>query len=163
MRHVSPAKDRHPGGTRGQESYPRHNEVGIPQGRIEEGLSCMQQALTAFESTGMRVFHSISIMQLGEAYLLADQVEDPRACVSRAVTLAQDCGERGYEALALRLLGEIASHHQRPDVATAEARYGAAMALADELGMRPLKAHWHLGFGKLYRRVGDRARTKSPA
>ncbi len=126
-------------------------------GRIGEGVSCLKQALTAYECAGIGFPHSLSVEQLGEAYLLADQVENALACADRAVMLARGRGERGYEALALRLLGEIASHHQRPDVATAEARYGAAMALADELGMRPLQAHCHLGLGKLYRRVGDRA------
>jgi len=29
-------------------------------------------------------------------------------------------------------------------------------ALADDLGMRPLVAHCHLGLGKLYRRTGKR-------
>ena len=36
----------------------------------------------------------------------------------------------------------------------AEAHYRQALALADELGMRPLVAHCHLGLGKLYRRTG---------
>ena len=107
-------------------------------GRIGEGISWLQQALTAYESAGIGFFHSLSLVQLGEAYLLADQVEDARACADRAVRLARERGERGHEAWALRLLGEIASHHDRPDVATAEAHYGAAMALASELGMRPL-------------------------
>ena len=30
------------------------------------------------------------------------------------------------------------------------------MALAEELGMRPLLAHCHLGLGRLYRRTGRR-------
>ena len=30
------------------------------------------------------------------------------------------------------------------------------MALASELGMRPLLAHCHLGLGKLHRRTGQR-------
>jgi hypothetical protein len=30
------------------------------------------------------------------------------------------------------------------------------MALAEELGMRPLIAHCHLGLGKLYQRTGKR-------
>ena len=34
------------------------------------------------------------------------------------------------------------------------------MALASELGMRPLAAHCHLGLGKLYRRRGDTAKAK---
>ena len=102
----------------------------------------------------------VSVVQLGEAYLLADQVEDARACADRAVMLARGRGERGNEAWALRLLGEIASHHARPDVATAEAHYGAAMTLASELEIRPLSAHCHLGLGRLYRRTGKRERAQ---
>jgi hypothetical protein len=55
---------------------------------------------------------------------------------------------------ALRLLGEIAARRDPPDAEEAEARYREALVLAEELGMRPLQAHCHLGLGKLYRRVG---------
>ena len=109
--------------------------VSAWSGRIGEGISLLQQAVAAHESTGIGLFHSLSIAQLGEAYLLADQVEDARA--DRAVMLARQRGEPGHEAWAIRLLGDIASHPYRPDVATAEAHYGAAMALASALGMRP--------------------------
>jgi hypothetical protein len=34
------------------------------------------------------------------------------------------------------------------------------LALANELGMRPLVAHCHLGLGKLYRRTGDGAKAQ---
>jgi predicted protein tyrosine phosphatase len=37
-----------------------------------------------------------------------------------------------------------------PDVAPAEAHYQQALALAEELGMRPLVAHCHHGLGRLY-------------
>ena len=37
----------------------------------------------------------------------------------------------------------------------AETHYRAARGLADELGMRPLAAHCHLGLGKLYRGIGE--------
>jgi hypothetical protein len=68
--------------------------------------------------------------------------------------LARERGERGHEAWALRLLGDIASRHDRPDVATAEAHYGAAMTLTSALGMRPLAPHCHLGLGTLYTKIG---------
>jgi predicted ATPase len=126
--------------------------VYAQSGRLEEGISILQQALAAFESAGIGYFQSLSVVQLGEAYLLADQVEDARTCADRAVRLARERGERGHEAWALRLLGEIASHHL--DVATAEAHFGAGMALADELGMRPLQAHCHRGLGTLYAKIG---------
>jgi tetratricopeptide (TPR) repeat protein len=129
-------------------------------GRIGEGISCLQQALTAYERAGIGYYHSLSIRQLGDAYLLADQVENAQACADRALMLARGRGERGYEAWALRLLGEIASHHGRPDEATAAAHYGAAMTLASELEMRPLMAHCHLGFGRLYRRMGKHEQAR---
>jgi hypothetical protein len=34
------------------------------------------------------------------------------------------------------------------------------MTLAEELGMRPLVAHCHLGLGKLYARTGTREQTQ---
>ncbi len=129
-------------------------------GRLEEGISWLQQALTAYESAGIGWFHSISVVELGEAYLLADQVEDVRACAERAVMLARECGERGSEAWALRLLGEIGAQQDPPDVAKAEEHYREAMALADEVGMRPLQAHCHVGLGKLYRRTGKREQAQ---
>jgi class 3 adenylate cyclase/tetratricopeptide (TPR) repeat protein len=124
-------------------------------GRLGEGISCLQQALATYESAGIGFHHSLCVAQLGEAYLLADEVENARACADRAVTLARGRGERGNEAWALRLLGEIAAHHVRLDVATAATHYGATMALASELEMRPLVAHCHLGLGRLYRRTGN--------
>jgi class 3 adenylate cyclase/tetratricopeptide (TPR) repeat protein len=128
--------------------------VYASSGRLEEGMSWLQQGLTAFESTETRLFHSLSVVQLGEAYLLADQAEDARACAARAVRLARERGEPGHEAWALRLLGEMAAHQDRPDGATAEAHYGAAIALAEELGMRPLAAHCHRGLGTLHAKIG---------
>jgi hypothetical protein len=73
--------------------------------------------------------------------------------MGRGLALAREHGHRGSEAWALRLLGEIASDEGRPDLATAEAHFGAALALASELGMRPLVAHCHLGLGKLHRQT----------
>ena len=74
-------------------------------------------------------------------------------------TLARDRGERGHEAWALRLLGEIASRAIRR-TSSRPAHYRQALALADELGMRPLVAHCHLGLGKLYRRTGKREQAQ---
>jgi hypothetical protein len=43
-----------------------------------------------------------------------------------------------------------------PEVEEAEASCRQALALADELGMRPLVAHCHLGLGTLYAKTGHR-------
>ena len=41
-------------------------------------------------------------------------------------------------------------------MAQSEARYRAALALAEALGMRPLQAHCHLGLGSLYAKSDQR-------
>ena len=63
---------------------------------------------------------------------------------------------RGHQGWALRLLGEIASRCDPPTFDQAEGHYRQAIALAEELGMRPLVAHCHLGLGKLYANAGRR-------
>ena len=103
--------------------------------------------------------HPLFLAYLGEAHLLAGRRDDARAVARRALDLAHRQKERGNEAWVLRLLGEIAAHADPPDLESAEAHYRQALARADELGMRPLVAHCHLGLGTLYRRPADRAKA----
>jgi tetratricopeptide (TPR) repeat protein len=91
----------------------------------------------------------------GEAYLFAGEVEEADRLVQRGVATAREHKRRGEEARALWLLGEIAMHRDPPDMTQAEAHYHQALALADELGMRPLQAHCHRGLGTLYRQTGQ--------
>jgi tetratricopeptide (TPR) repeat protein len=116
----------------------------------------LRHAVTALESLGIGAYHSLLVLYLAEACMLAEQQEDALAAAERALTLARDRGERGYEAWALRLLGEIASHSDRPDVEAGKEHYRQAMVLAEELGLRPLVAHCHLGLGKLCLHTGKR-------
>jgi class 3 adenylate cyclase/tetratricopeptide (TPR) repeat protein len=124
-------------------------------GRVEEGVSLLKEAAIATDFGRMLYLSLMSLVQLGEAYVFANRIEDAGQCADRGLRLARERGQRGHEAWALRLLGEIVSHPDPPDSAAAESHYGAALALASELGMRPLVAHCHLGLGKLYRRTGD--------
>ena len=102
---------------------------------------------------------------MGEAHLLAGRLEEAHALAERALALAREHQERGHQAYALRLLGEIAAHSVPPEVEQAEAFYRQALALADELGMRPLLAHCHCGLGILYTQVGrpEQARAELSA
>ena len=98
---------------------------------------------------------SLRTISLSEAYLVAGREADARAAAQRALGLARQHKERGYEAYTLRLLSEIAACEDPFDIGEAEDHYRQALALAEELGMRPLTAHCHVGLGKLYRRSGD--------
>ena len=68
---------------------------------------------------------------------------------------ARQRGEQEAEGHVLRLLGDIAAYPDCFEADTAEAHYRQALALAEALGLRPLKAHCHLGLGKLFRRTGE--------
>jgi len=123
-------------------------------GRIADGLPLLHEAVKTGESLGLGYYHPMSMVNLGEAFVLANQLDDALAFAGRGLTLARAQSQRGYEAWGLRLLGEIASHPDPPDAEAAEGHYREALALADELGMRPLVAHCHVGLGTLYRRTG---------
>ena len=86
--------------------------------------------------------------------MLAGRLEEAQALAESALALAREHQERGYHAYALRLLGEIAARRAPPECKSAEAYYRQALALAEELGMRPLLAHCHHGLGTLYLKAG---------
>ena len=52
-------------------------------------------------------------------------------------------------------------HREPPDVEQAESHYRQALALAEELGMRPLQAHCHRGLGTLYVTMGQREQARA--
>jgi tetratricopeptide (TPR) repeat protein len=97
--------------------------------------------------------------------VLAGRLEEAQALAEQALALAREHQERGHQAYALRLLGDLAAHRNSPGSAQAETHYRQALALAEELGMRPLVAHCHLGLGTLYAKTGrpEQARTELSA
>jgi tetratricopeptide (TPR) repeat protein len=124
-------------------------------GRPADALPLLEQAVEHAHRSN-RTVEMILRTYLVEAYLLADRHADAGASAARVLELSRQRAERGVEARVLYLLGKIASHGEAPEVATAHIRYDQALALAGELGMRPLVAHCHLGLGKLYQRTGKR-------
>jgi tetratricopeptide (TPR) repeat protein len=117
----------------------------------------MEQAM-AMEIVDFQAFCRLS---LGEAHLLTGHLEEAHTLAERALTHTRTYKERGNEAYALRLLGAISAHSDSPDATLAEAHYQQALALADELGMRPLQAHCRLGLGRLYAKLEQREQARA--
>jgi tetratricopeptide (TPR) repeat protein len=113
----------------------------------------------AFQGTVAQ--QSVALPRLSEAYLLAGREEDARRLAQHALELCHAYRYRGSEAWILRLLGEIHARYDPSQVTQAEAHYQQALALAEELGMRPLQAHCHLGLGRLYGPVGRGAQARA--
>jgi tetratricopeptide (TPR) repeat protein len=122
-------------------------------GPASDAVASIEQALEMAASTQVVAGSALWRAWLAEAYLGDDRVVEARQMAVIALDLAVTCRDRGQQAWSMRLLGEIAVRETQPDLNEAEVRYREALALAEELGMRPLQAHCHLGLGKLYRRV----------
>jgi class 3 adenylate cyclase/DNA-binding winged helix-turn-helix (wHTH) protein/tetratricopeptide (TPR) repeat protein len=131
----------------------------ILSGRIPEALPLLQQAVARDTSEGIAPAHVLRVAYLSEAYLLAGRRDEAEALAMRALRFARTLQARGNEAYALRLHGEI--HAQQEPLASevADAHYQQALALATELGMRPLQAHCHLGLGILSTKRGQLTRA----
>jgi tetratricopeptide (TPR) repeat protein len=134
-------------------------------GRVADALPLFAQSLERAAAIKFLPCNALWIGWWGEAALLAGRFEDAMEHATRAHDIAQAQKEQGYEAYALRLLGSIAVHRHPPESESAEAHYRQALALAGELGMRPLLAHCHLGLGTLYGRMGrvEQARVELTA
>jgi hypothetical protein len=91
---------------------------------------------------------------LAGAYLGAGRLVEAEQTALRAVEMARAHQERGFEADALCHLGAVVAAAEPLDAVRAERHFRDALAIAEDLGMRPRQAHCHLGFGKLYRRTG---------
>jgi tetratricopeptide (TPR) repeat protein len=107
---------------------------------------------------GFVAIQPLFLLYLSEVYVLADRLDEAGEFAWRALTLTRERGQRGFEAWALRLVGEVVVRRGPP--AHADGHYRDALALAEELGMRPLVAHCHLGLGKLYRRTGTHEQAR---
>jgi tetratricopeptide (TPR) repeat protein len=128
----------------------------VTNGRLAEAFPLLEQALERLTSAQMMIYRSLLLMSLGDTYLLAGRTDDATQRAEEGLRVTCDRGERGMQAQAIRLLGEIALRRDPLEVGAAEHRYQQALALATDLGMRPLRAHCHLGLGKLYLRTGKR-------
>jgi tetratricopeptide (TPR) repeat protein len=132
----------------------------VLMGRIEQGVQLLEDALRMMEVSAMRGGYFNARRGLAEGYLMAGRIEEATAQADTALSTSRSKKGRGFEAWTRWVLGEIASRSATLDLDAATVHYRQALAIATELGMRPLVAHCHLGLGKLYRRTGDRQQAQ---
>ena len=162
--------------------YYRVGYLHVRQGTLHQAIPLLERAVALGQEADIPLFYRLAAAYLALAYALAGRATDalpllgqiegispssvgrpisspgtwrrPTGWPSRRSRHARHRKMRGEEAWALWLLGEIAMRRDPPDVAQAEAHYQQALALAEELGMRPLQAHCHHGLGRLYHQTG---------
>ena len=122
-------------------------------GRLSDAVPTLEEAVALGVSMGAMWWQARRLAELGEAYLLAGRVDDAMVMAEDALAVADAHGERANRAYVLRLLGEVASRRTPPDFEAADRQLSQALAVAEDLGLRPLAAHCRRGLGTLDRRT----------
>jgi class 3 adenylate cyclase/tetratricopeptide (TPR) repeat protein len=120
-------------------------------GETSEALNRLrggEQLLERQAATGIVGRLGWAYCSLGRACLLLGRLDEARRLGDQAVEFSSR--QPGFAAHALHLLGDVATYPDRFDAESGEAYYEKALALASELGMRPLIAHCRKGLGALY-------------
>jgi len=133
--------------------------VYLLAGRVDEGIALVQGAADEVESRRLLMQEAAVLALLAEARARSGRIDQALATAARALDLARERGQRGDEAAALHALASAAAGDSS-HAGEATDHYRAAIALAEELQMRPLLARGHLGVSRLYRRTGDHARAE---
>jgi len=123
--------------------------------RAGEGLDALKLAAEQGLSRTSRVHACLSV-----AHMALGNAEEAHRLAVSAQSVARANQERPNEAFALHVLGELAAQPGHTKAETAEGCYREAMAIASDVGMRPLVAHCHLGLGKLYCRTDKREQAQ---
>jgi tetratricopeptide (TPR) repeat protein len=123
--------------------------------RVADAVPLLTRAIDQTMAADMVGHQVLCGLALGEAQVLAGLLEKAHGLAEHTLALCREHQERGHQAYALRLLGDIAARRDPPESEPAEPHYRQALTLAEELGMRPLQAHCHLGLGTLYAMVGQ--------
>jgi tetratricopeptide (TPR) repeat protein len=129
--------------------------------RVADAVPLLTRAMEQAIATERGGYQALCSLLLGEAHLLAGHIEDALTLTGRALAIAREHQEHGHQAYALRLLGEIAARREPSASTQVEDYYRQALTLAEDLGMRPLVAHCHLGLGTLYTAIGQREQART--
>ena len=123
-------------------------------GDVVRGLGLAEQAVDRARTMGRFGRLPLLVTHLADLSLMAGRPADALRLATDALAQAAAQKERGNQVYALRLLGKVAVYSPEVDTTRAEEHLGQAIALAEELGMRPLRARCHLLLGQLARATG---------
>jgi tetratricopeptide (TPR) repeat protein len=130
-------------------------------GQVTEALALLEQVVLQPPSPGLGVSGMPESPTLGEIYLRVGRLEEAFYYTEQALVSARAQHERGREAWLLRFLGEIVTRRDPLALDHAASYYQQALAIATELGMRPLQAHCHHGLGTLYRQMNREEQARA--
>jgi predicted ATPase len=126
------------------------------QHRREEGLTKMQQGLTAFQATGGRLRLPYYLTLLAEAYGHSGQVEKGLHFLDKACADMQQTGEHFWEAEQHRLRAELLLADATADQTTAAAYLHQALEVARCQQAKSLELRAATSLARLWQSQGKR-------
>jgi len=131
----------------------------VQQGRGEEGLARMREALAAVRATGQEAYGTGFLARVVKAYGRVGQVEEGLRVLREALALVDKTGERYSEAELYRLRGELTLQSKvptsRPKVELeAEECFQKAIETARRQGARSLELRAATSCARLWQQQG---------
>jgi len=130
-------------------------------GRLDEAHRLLESAVEHAASMRRLGGQAMRVAWLSGTYLLAGRTDEAEALARRGLELAAESKDRGSQAWLLAILADLSARRSALNVEQVEADYRMALALAQELRMRPLQARCHLGIGNLHAQVKNVAKARS--
>jgi tetratricopeptide (TPR) repeat protein len=126
-------------------------------GRVADAIRLLEETSARARDIRDPIGHWVRTGALAQAYALGGRALEAQPLALQYLQQRRSIGARGYEAWALHLLGEVTEQLGAAAQAQAHEHYGAALAAAQPLGMRPLAALCRLGLGRTAGRLGCEA------
>jgi predicted ATPase/predicted Ser/Thr protein kinase len=140
--------------------------VAARQGRVEEGLAMLHQALDLYRATGVRFTLTDLLGSLAEAHGVAGDVGEGLEFMSQALTEVERGGERYYEAELYRIKGELLlKKAERGDRAAmeseAESCFRQSLAVARRQEGKSFELRTAVSLGRLLERHGQKSEART--
>jgi class 3 adenylate cyclase/tetratricopeptide (TPR) repeat protein len=130
-------------------------------GRVPEAIAALDHSRSTCEAIRFAYCHGLASIWFSQALILAGRLAEARHHAEESLALARTHRARGLEARALRLLAETLASGDAAEVAASQARYGEAIALAQELGLRPLISRARVGLAAVYAKTRRRDEARA--
>jgi predicted ATPase len=129
----------------------------VDQRHEEEGITQIQEGLSAWQTLGAELLRAFFLTLLAEAYGKVGHIEKGLRTVSAALTRAAKTEERFSEAELYRLKGELLLQHSKDHPAEAEACFHTALEVARQQSAKSWELRAATSLARLWQRQGKQA------
>jgi predicted ATPase len=123
-------------------------------GSASDAVHSITTGITAWRSTGARVFVPLYLSYLARAYADLRQFDDAWRCIDEATVAVERTKERWWEAEVNRIAGEIALMGPQNDSAKAEAYFERALDIARQQQAKSWELRAAMSLARLCRDQG---------